>query len=114
MVISQGEVWWTDFGSPDGCGPAYARPAVVVQSDSFNRSRIGTIVCVPLTSSLQWADAPGNVPIDAASSCLDRDSVANVSQITTVDRRRLRDRVGVLPARTVEAILDGIGVVLGR
>lgn len=114
MVISQGEVWWTDFGPADGSGPAFARPAVIVQSDSFNRSRVRTVVCVPLTTSLQWADAPGNVAIDAALTCLDRDSVANVSQIMTVDRSRLRDRVGVLPARTVEAILDGIVVVLGR
>ncbi len=86
MVISQGEVWWTDLGEPVGSAPGYRRPVVVVQSDSFNRSKIATVVCVALTTNLRWADAPGNVLLTAEVTGLPKDSVANVSQIMTVDR----------------------------
>lgn len=114
MVIAQGEIWWADLGEPVGSEPGYRRPVVVVQSDSFNRSRIGTVVCVPLTSNLRWADAPGNVALDTESTGLPKDSVANVSQILTLDRDTLTDRVGSLPESKLELILYGIDVVLGR
>ena len=87
---------------------------VVVQGDSFNRSRISTVVCAPLTSNLRWADAPGNVALDTRISGLLKDSVVNVSQIITLDREVLTDRVGVLPEATLELVLYGIDVVLGR
>jgi mRNA interferase MazF len=87
---------------------------VVVQGDSFNHSRIGTVVCVALTSSLRLGEAPGNVPLPARATGLDRESVANVSQIFTLDKTALTERTGKLPAQKLELILDGIDVVLGR
>jgi mRNA interferase MazF len=114
VVISQGEVWWADLAAPSGSGPGYRRPVVVVQGDAFNRSAIGTIVSVPLTSTLRWADAPGNVRLTARSTGLPRDSVANVSQIVTLDRSILTERVGKLARSKVDLILSGIDIVLGR
>jgi mRNA interferase MazF len=114
MVVAQGEVWWADLGEPVGSAPGYRRPVVVVQGDALNRSRIATAVCVPLTSNLKWADAPGNVLLKATATGLDRDSVANVSQIVTVDKTMLTERVGKIPERKLELVLTGIGVVLGR
>ncbi len=114
MVIAQGEVWWAELEEPTGSDPGYRRPVVVVQSDSFNRSRIATVVIVPLTSNLRWVDAPGNVPLDPAATGLPRDSVANASQVMTLDRSTLTDRVGQLPDSKLDLVLYGIDVVLGR
>jgi len=113
-VISQGDVWWADLGAPEGSAPGFRRPVVVVQGDSFNRSGIGTIVCVPLTSNLRWADAPGNVVLPARATGLSKDSVANVSQLVTLDRGVLDEHVVKLSRRRVEMILSGVDVVLGR
>ena len=113
-MIAQGEIWWADLGEPQGSEPGYRRPVVVVQSDSFNRSKISTVVCVALTSNLRWADAPGNVLLEAVLTGLPKDSVANVSQILTLDRSALTDRVGALPEGKFELVLYGIDVVLGR
>jgi len=113
-VIAQGEVWWADLGEPVGSEPGFRRPVVVVQGDSFNRSRIATVVCVALTSTLRWAEAPGNVVLEAKLTGLPNDSVANVSQLVTLDRRALIERVGVLPDDKLELVLFGIDVVLGR
>ena len=114
MVISQGELWWAELGQPEGSAAAFRRPVVIIQSDSFNRSRIATVVCVPLTSNLRWADAPGNVLLAASSTGLRKDSVANVSQIVTLDRRALTDRIGTLPGSKLELVLYGVDIVLGR
>jgi mRNA interferase MazF len=114
MVISQGEVWWADLADPVGSAPGYRRPVVIVQSDSFNRSKISTVVCVPLTSNLRWADAPGNVLLNAAVTNLPKDSVANVSQPVTLDRDMLTEPVGKLSDAKLELILYGLDVVLGR
>ena len=113
-MISQGDVWWADLGAPEGSAPGFLRPVVVVQGDSFNRSGIGTIVCVPLTSNLRWADAPGNVVLPARATGLSKDSVANVSQLVTLDRGVLDEHVVKLSRRRVEMILSGVDVVLGR
>lgn len=113
-MISQGDVWWADLGAPEGSAPGFRRPVVVVQGDSFNRSGIGTIVCVPLTSNLRWADAPGNVVLPARATGLSKDSVANVSQLVTLDRGVLGEHVVKLSRRRVEMILSGVDVVLGR
>ena len=94
--------------------PGFRRPVVVVQSDAFNRSRIATVVCVAVTSNLKWAEAPGNVLLDARATGLDRSSVANVSQIVTVDRATLTKRVGRLSQAKLQLIIDGIDLVLGR
>ena len=114
MVISQGEVWWADLPAPTRSGPGFRRPVVVVQGEALNRSRIATVVCVPLTSNLRWADAPGNVSLSTRLTGLSKDSVANVSQIVTVDRELLTERVGKLPRAKLELILAGIDVVFGK
>lgn len=114
MVISQGEVWWADLPAPAGSGPGFRRPVVVVQGDPFNRSRIATVVCVPLTSNLKWASAPGNVSLPASLTGLPKDSVANVSQIVTVDKDLLTARVGKVTRAKLELMLSGIDVVLGK
>lgn len=114
MVISQGEIWWANLPEPAGSGPGYRRPVVVVQSDALNRSRISTVVCVPLTSNLKWGMAPGNVALSARHTNLPKDSVANVSQLVTVDKAFLTTRVGKLPQSKLELILAGIAIILGR
>jgi mRNA interferase MazF len=114
VVISQGEVWWADLPQPSGSGPGYRRPVLVVQGDAFNRSAIGTVVSVALTSALRWAAAPGNVRLSARSTGLPRDSVANVSQIVSLDKALLTERVGKLSRAKVDLVLSGIDVVLGR
>jgi len=114
VVVAQGQVCWADLPDPDGSGPGFRRPVVIVQGDAFNRSRIATVVCVPLTSNLRWADAPGNVLLHARTTGLPRDSVANVSQIVTIDRALLSEVVGQLPARQLQLILAGVDIVLGR
>lgn len=114
MVVAQGHVCRADLPDPTGSGPGFRRPVVVVQGDALNRSRIRTVVCVPLTSNLQWAEAPGNVLLPARSTGLPKDSVANVSQIVTLDRALLTRSVGKLSERQLDLILSGIDVILGR
>lgn len=113
-MIAQGEVWWADLPPPTGSGPGFRRPVVVIQGDALNRSRVATVVCVPLTSNLQWADAPGNVLLPARTTGLPKDSVANVSQVVALDKAVLTERVGKLPRAKVELLLVGIDIVLGR
>ena len=113
-MITQGDVWWADLGDPSGSEPGFRRPVVVVQCDAFNRSRIATVVCVPLTTNLRWADAPGNVLLQAATTGLPKDSVANVSQIVALGRDVLTDHVVRLPSGVLASILNGVDVVLGR
>jgi len=114
VVISQGEIWWAELGAPSGSAPGSRRPVVIVQGDAFNQSSIATVVSVPLTTTLRWADAPGNVLLSARSTGLSRDSVANVSQIVSLDRSVLTDRVGKVSRPKLDLILAGIDVVLGR
>ena len=114
MVIAQGEVWWADISEPTGSAPGFRRPVVVVQSDALNRSRIKTVVCVPLTSNLKWASAPGNVLLKANITGLPKDSVANVSLMVALDKNQLTERTGKLPRRQRDLVFSGIDVVLGR
>ena len=113
-MIAQGEVWWSELDEPVGSSPGYRRPVLVVQGDALNRSRIATVVCVVLTSNLKWAGAPGNVLLSARTTGLPKESVANVSQIATLDKEELRERSGRVPKAKLEAVLSGIDVVLGR
>jgi mRNA interferase MazF len=85
-----------------------------VQCDAFNQSRIDTVVCVPLTSNLKWAAAPGNVALSAKATGLPKNSVANVSLIVSIDKAQLTKRVGKISKRNIEAVLAGIDVVLGK
>lgn len=114
MVISQGEIWWADLPAPVGSGPGFRRPVAVVQCDALNQSRIGTVVCVPLTSNLKWALAPGNVSLSSRVTGLPKDSVANVSQIISLDKSLLMERIGKLPRPKLELLFAGIDLVLGR
>ena len=114
MVVSQGEIWWADLPVPTGSAPGLRRPVVVIQGDAVNRSRIATVICVPLTSNLKWAIAPGNVRLSARLTGLPKDSVANVSQIITLDKGVLKARVGKLPNLKVQLILSGTDIVLGK
>ena len=114
MNISQGEVWWADLGEPRGSKPGFRRPVVVIQGDSLNRSRISTAVCVALTSNVKWASAPGNVLLSDTATGLPKESVANVSQIVTLDKSEMTERVGKLPKAKLELVLSGVDVVLGR
>ena len=114
MVVAQGEVWWADLGEPSGSAPAFRRLVVVVQGEPFNRSRLATVVCVPLTSNLKWAEAPGNVLLTERDTDLPRPSVANASQVVTLDRTALSERVGKLSSRKLALVMGAIDIVLGR
>jgi mRNA interferase MazF len=114
VEIAQGEIWWAALGEPRGSGPGFRRAVVVVQGNSLNRSRIATVVCVPLTSNLTWASAPGNVALAGNVTGLPKESVANASQIVTIDRASLTERVGRLAPKRLAQIISGIDVVLGR
>jgi mRNA interferase MazF len=114
VVISRGEIWWAEPPEVRGSEPGYRRPVVIVQGDALNRSRVATVVCVAITSNLKWATAPGNVLLSADMAGLPKDSVANVSQIVTLDRAMLSEYVARLPEQTLKLVLSGIDVVLGR
>ena len=112
MVIERGEVWWASLPEPSGSEPGYRRPVLIVQADAFNRSRLQTVVAVALTSNLRLVEAPGNVLVPAQASGLPKDSVANVSQVVTVDREFLTERAGRLRGRTFEAVEAGLRLAL--
>ena len=114
MVIGQGEIWWAELPEPSGSGPGLRRPVVVVQGDSINRSAISTVVCVPLTSNLRWERAPGNLLLLSNLTGLPKDSVANVSQIVSLDRSLLRKQTGRLSRAKIRLLLSGIDIILGR
>ncbi len=111
--MKRGEVWWASLPAATGSGPGFRRPVVVVQSNPFNASRIATVVVVVVTSNLKLADAPGNVRISRRSSGLDKASVVNVSQLLTLDRVLLTERVGRLKDSLLTRIDDGLRLVLG-
>ena len=114
MVITQGDVCWAELPDPTGSGPGYRRPVAVVQGDALNRSQVATVVCVPLTSNLKWAAAPGNSMLPAKATGLPKDSVANVSQLVSLDRSALTERVGSISRKRLELLFRGIDIVLGR
>ena len=114
MVISQGDVWWADLPQPVGSGPGFRRPVVVIQSDAFNRSRIATVVCIPLTSNLRWAEVPGNVLLSSRITGLPQDSVANASLVVSIDKDLLIEHTGKLTRAKLELVLAGLDAVLGR
>ncbi len=111
-MISQGEVHWVDLGKPRGSEPAHRRPCVIVQNDAFNASRISTVVVVILTSNLRLGQAFGNVTLRKGEAGLPRRSVANISQLATVDRRLLDGRIGKLSRRRLDEVLRGVYTLL--
>ena len=114
MTTAQGDVWWADLPGARGSGPGFRRPVVVVQGDALNHSRIASVVCVSLTSNLRWATAPGNVLLPSSVTGLPKESVANVSQLVTLDKTDLTERTGKLSRSKLELVLSGIDVVLWR
>ena len=112
-MIRQGEVYWLNFGSPEGSEPAGRRPALVVQHDRFNRSAISTIVVAAVTSNLRLAGMPGNVRLRRGEAGLPVPSVVNVSQLRTVDRSRLSERLGVLGPTRLQDVLRGLSLLFG-
>lgn len=110
--MRRGEIWWASLPEPSGSGPGYRRPLLIVSANSFNESRISTVIAAVITSNLRLADAPGNVRLLARGLGLSKPSVVNVSQIITVDKALLTERVGRLTPRLLAAVDDGIRLVL--
>ncbi len=110
--MERGEIWWASMPEPAGSEPGYRRPVVVVQADSFNQSRLRTVVTVALMSNLRLAEAPGNVLLSSRQTGLSRDSVANVSQIVTLDRGVLTEQIGAVPDLVLQKIEAGLRLVL--
>jgi mRNA interferase MazF len=113
LTVERGELWWADLGEPRGSEPALRRPVLVLQADSFNRSRLQTVVVVALTTNLRLAAAPGNVVCRSRGTGLREESVVNTTQIATLDRRFLHERIGRLPAAKLRQVEEGVRLVLG-
>ncbi len=112
MVIEQGEIYWIDLGDPTGSSPGYRHPHVVIQNNIFNQSRINTVVVCVITSNLKRAQAPGNVLLAEGEGSLSKQSVVNVSQIFTVDKNDLEEKIGKLSTTRIKEILAGVQLVL--
>ena len=112
MVVERGQVWWADLDEPSGSAPGFRRPVLIVQDDAFNRSRLRTVIAVVLTSNLRLVEAPGNVLIPAKSAGLPKDSVANVSQVITVDRDFLSEPAGRVRGQLLKDVENGLRLVL--
>jgi mRNA interferase MazF len=112
VVIRQGEIYWVNLPPPRGSEPGFRHPHVIVQNDVFNDSELRTVVTCVITSNLQRAIQPGNVALAAGEGNLPKRSVVNVTQIITIDRSQLRQKVGMLSKRRVQQIIEGMGIVL--
>ena len=111
--MKRGEIWWAALPPPNGSGPGFRRPVLVVQSNPFNDSRIATVVVAVITSNLALAEAPGNVRLNKSESGLSRPSVVNVSQVVTLDRKLLSRRVRPLAGDAVRRVDEGLRLVMG-
>ncbi len=111
--MTRGEIWWVDLGLPVGSEPGFKRPVLVIQDDVFNQSNINTIVVFAITSNLRLADAPGNSILSRKDSNLPKDSVLNVSQLATIDRGRFLRKAGKLKQSRMNAVEEGLRLVLG-
>jgi len=112
MVMHQGDIFWINFGRPSGSSPAFKRPCLVMQNNLFNRSRINTVVVCAITSNLDRATAPGNVLLFKKEANLPKKSVVNVSQIYTVDKLDLDDKIGTLSSERMKEVLEGLHLLL--
>ncbi len=110
--MTRGEIWWASLPAPTASEPGYTRPLLIVQSDDFNRSNISTIIAVVISSNLRLAEAPGNVQLSKKNSGLPKKSVANVSQLITVDKSFLTERTGALNPELLQEVEAGIRLVL--
>ena len=111
--MQRGEIWWASMSAPRESEPGYRRPVLVIQSNAFNASRIQTVLAAVVTSNLDLAAAPGNLLLKRKQSGLTRDSVVNVSQVVTLNKSFLTERVGALPPKLMNAVDEGLRLVLG-
>jgi mRNA interferase MazF len=109
----RGDIWWADFGIPFGSEPGFRRPVLIIQIDAFNKSKLNTIIVIPLTTNLLLENAPGNVLIEKDESCLSKDSVIVVSQIYAIDKHRLIERVSTINRSILREVEYGLKMVLG-
>ena len=110
--MKRGEIWWANLADPTGSGPGYRRPLLIVQSDSFNKSKINTVICAVITSNLKLADAPGNVLLNKGDSNLNKGSVINISQLITIDKSYLTECIGTINKQLLSKVEHGIKLVL--
>ncbi|NOY73625.1 MAG: type II toxin-antitoxin system PemK/MazF family toxin [Gammaproteobacteria bacterium] len=108
MVAKQGEIYWVDLGKPSGSEPGYRHPHIVIQNNIFNSSNINTVVVCSLTSNLKRAKAPGNVPLNKGEANLPKKSVVNISQIYTVNKNDLVEKIGQVSEKRMYEILEGL------
>jgi len=114
MVIKQGEVYWVDLGEPSGSEPGYKHPHVVVQNDVFNASLISTVVVCSLTSNLARASSPGNVLLKKGEANLSKKSVVNISQVYTVNKSDLVEKIGMIPPKRMDQIIEGMQLLIEK
>jgi len=112
LVIERGEIWWASLPEPMGSEPGFRRPVLIIQSDDFNRSRINTVIAVVITSNTRLAEAPGNVFLPQHVAGLPKDSVANISQVITLDKSFLTERVGLLSPEFIHRVEAGLRLIL--
>ncbi|MEW6284633.1 MAG: type II toxin-antitoxin system PemK/MazF family toxin [Chloroflexota bacterium] len=112
MVINQGDVYWVELSDPQGSEPGYSHPAVVIQNNLYNHSKINTVIVCMLTSNLKYSKISGNVSLEKGEANLPKASVVNVSQILTVDKMQLSEYIGTLSPKRVSQVLDGISLFL--
>jgi mRNA interferase MazF len=112
-MVRRGQLWWAELPDPTGSEPGFKRPVLVIQTDPFNTSRIDTVIVMAITSNMRLAKAPGNVRLSKVKSGLTKESVANVSQISTIDQEFLTEEIGKLEKLTMQQIDEGIKLVLG-
>lgn len=112
MVINQGDIFWVDLGSPSGSAPGFKHPHVVIQNNIFNQSRINTVVVCAITSNLKRSKAPGNVLLSKGEAKLRKDSVVNISQVITVDKSDLIEKIGSLPQSRIKQIIEGVKLLI--
>lgn len=112
MVIKRGEIWWAELPEPQGSGPGYKRPLVIIQANEFNESKINTVIAAVITTNLRLAAAPGNIMLSKKKSKLPKESVINVSQIITIDKSFLTEKVNSLPMAVMLQVEEGMRLVL--
>lgn len=111
--MKKGEIWWASLGEPGGSEPGFRRPVIIVSANEFNDSRINTVLAVVVTTNLRLADAPGNILLEKKHSKLAKDSVINVSQLITVNKEFLTEKISKLNAQHLNAVNEGLRLVLG-
>jgi mRNA interferase MazF len=112
MVINRGEIWWATLPDPAGSGPGYKRPVLIIQSDEFNKSKINTIVVTVITSNIRLAVAPGNILLSSKKSKLPKESVINISQIITIDKSFLTEKIHILSNEIITSVNDSLRLIL--